>query len=157
MMFFLRNVLFNCARNDDECYENDVTENIRDKMEILKNLSRVSFRCGCWEERVRERAFILISNIFVLANFPVILSSLIFFLQVSTNVWFQVGSSFSAPEILKCQPYGHAVDWYALGVVACLMLTDEVNDLIFDFPWDSVHRHYTRTDGGVPFPHRNRG
>ncbi|KAJ8946843.1 hypothetical protein NQ318_006753 [Aromia moschata] len=29
----------------------------------------------------------------------------------------------SAPEILATEPYGHAVDWWSLGVVACLMLT----------------------------------
>lgn len=34
-----------------------------------------------------------------------------------------------APEILNGDAYGHAVDWYALGVVACRMLTDKVKIL----------------------------
>lgn len=33
-----------------------------------------------------------------------------------------------APEILNGESYGHAVDWFALGVVACRMLTDQVSD-----------------------------
>ncbi|XP_066246705.1 serine/threonine-protein kinase S6KL [Euwallacea similis] len=30
---------------------------------------------------------------------------------------------YMAPEILQMQPYGHSVDWWSLGVIACLMLT----------------------------------
>ncbi|GBP50212.1 hypothetical protein EVAR_97214_1 [Eumeta japonica] len=30
-----------------------------------------------------------------------------------------------APEVLSREPYGHAVDWWSLGVVACRMLTGE--------------------------------
>ncbi|XP_017094599.2 serine/threonine-protein kinase S6KL isoform X1 [Drosophila bipectinata] len=32
---------------------------------------------------------------------------------------------YMAPEILCGEPYGHAVDWWALGVIACQMLTRE--------------------------------
>lgn len=33
----------------------------------------------------------------------------------------------SAPEILNGEMYGHAVDWWAIGVVACRMFTNEVS------------------------------
>ncbi|XP_049817221.1 serine/threonine-protein kinase S6KL [Aethina tumida] len=32
---------------------------------------------------------------------------------------------YMAPEILELQPYNHAVDWWSLGVLACLMLTNK--------------------------------
>ncbi|KAH8291708.1 hypothetical protein KR018_011429, partial [Drosophila ironensis] len=32
---------------------------------------------------------------------------------------------YMAPEILCGEPYGHAVDWWALGVIACQMLTEK--------------------------------
>ncbi|XP_057661089.1 serine/threonine-protein kinase S6KL-like [Diorhabda carinulata] len=32
---------------------------------------------------------------------------------------------FMAPEIMAAEPYGHAVDWWSLGVLACLMLTNK--------------------------------
>ncbi|XP_077286044.1 autophagy-related protein 101 isoform X1 [Arctopsyche grandis] len=31
---------------------------------------------------------------------------------------------YMAPEIANREPYGHAVDWWSLGVIACRMLTD---------------------------------
>ncbi|XP_014367357.2 serine/threonine-protein kinase S6KL [Papilio machaon] len=48
--------------------------------------------------------------------------------------WLSIGSrtttlcgtlKYMAPEILSREPYGHAVDWWSLGVLACRMLTDE--------------------------------
>lgn len=38
---------------------------------------------------------------------------------------------FTAPEILENEPYGHAVDWWALGVLACQMYTGEVSGFSF--------------------------
>ncbi|CAH0564536.1 unnamed protein product [Brassicogethes aeneus] len=32
---------------------------------------------------------------------------------------------YMAPEVLTLKPYGHAVDWWSLGVLACLMLTNK--------------------------------
>lgn len=32
---------------------------------------------------------------------------------------------YMAPEVISLQPYGHAVDWWALGVIACQMLTSK--------------------------------
>ncbi|EDV99858.1 GH12172 [Drosophila grimshawi] len=46
--------------------------------------------------------------------------------------WLKLGASthticgtfkYMAPEILCGEPYGHAVDWWALGVIVCQMLT----------------------------------
>lgn len=34
-----------------------------------------------------------------------------------------------APEILAGEPYGHAIDWWALGVLACRMYTGEYPQL----------------------------
>ncbi|XP_028148616.2 serine/threonine-protein kinase S6KL isoform X1 [Diabrotica virgifera virgifera] len=48
--------------------------------------------------------------------------------------WLSYGSTtkticgtlrYMAPEILATEPYGHAVDWWSLGVLACLMLTNK--------------------------------
>ncbi|RVE50889.1 hypothetical protein evm_004456 [Chilo suppressalis] len=48
--------------------------------------------------------------------------------------WLSVGSrtttlcgtlKYMAPEVLSREPYGHAVDWWSLGVIACRMLTNE--------------------------------
>lgn len=52
------------------------------------------------------------------------------------TICLRVGKTFSpsrivtAPEILCGEPYGHAVDWWALGVIACQMLTQKVSDQI---------------------------
>lgn len=35
---------------------------------------------------------------------------------------------FSAPEVLSREPYGHAVDWWSLGVLACCMLCGQVSE-----------------------------
>ncbi|XP_044760618.1 serine/threonine-protein kinase S6KL [Coccinella septempunctata] len=32
---------------------------------------------------------------------------------------------YMAPEILEYKPYGHAVDWWSLGVLTCIMLTSK--------------------------------
>ncbi|KAJ4439210.1 hypothetical protein ANN_07329 [Periplaneta americana] len=49
--------------------------------------------------------------------------------------WLKYGSrttticgtrQYMAPEVLSMEPYGHAVDWWSLGVVACCLLTGEV-------------------------------
>lgn len=37
----------------------------------------------------------------------------------------------SAPEVIGLQPYGHAADWWSLGVLACLMLTNKVEYIHF--------------------------
>lgn len=37
----------------------------------------------------------------------------------------------TAPEVLSREPYGHAADWWSLGVLTCRMLTDEVRDELF--------------------------
>ncbi|XP_037294477.1 serine/threonine-protein kinase S6KL isoform X2 [Manduca sexta] len=48
--------------------------------------------------------------------------------------WLSVGSrtntlcgtlKYMAPEVLSREPYGHAVDWWSLGVIVCRMLTGE--------------------------------
>ncbi|XP_055605481.1 serine/threonine-protein kinase S6KL [Uranotaenia lowii] len=48
--------------------------------------------------------------------------------------WLSIGSrtrtlcgtlQYMAPEILTGEPYGHAIDWWALGVLACRMYTSE--------------------------------
>ncbi|XP_028166068.1 serine/threonine-protein kinase S6KL isoform X1 [Ostrinia furnacalis] len=48
--------------------------------------------------------------------------------------WLSIGSrtstlcgtlKYMAPEVLGREPYGHAVDWWSLGVIACRMLTNE--------------------------------
>ncbi|XP_047533579.1 serine/threonine-protein kinase S6KL [Vanessa atalanta] len=48
--------------------------------------------------------------------------------------WLSIGSrtttlcgtlKYMAPEVLHREPYGHAVDWWSLGVIACRMLTGE--------------------------------
>lgn len=49
---------------------------------------------------------------------------------------------FTAPEILENEPYGHAVDWWALGVLACQMYTGEVSGFSF-FP--SIHIQFAQT------------
>ncbi|CAG9102798.1 unnamed protein product [Plutella xylostella] len=33
--------------------------------------------------------------------------------------------STGTPEVLSGEPYGHAADWWSLGVLACRMLTNE--------------------------------
>ena len=38
----------------------------------------------------------------------------------------KVSSIISAPEVVSMEPYGHAVDWWSLGVVACCMLSGQV-------------------------------
>jgi len=38
----------------------------------------------------------------------------------------KVSSIISAPEVVSMAPYGHAVDWWSLGVVACCMLSGQV-------------------------------
>ncbi|XP_065088502.1 serine/threonine-protein kinase S6KL [Ochlerotatus camptorhynchus] len=52
--------------------------------------------------------------------------------------WLSIGSRtrtlcgtlhYMAPEILNSEPYGHAVDWWALGVLACQMYTGEYPQL----------------------------
>lgn len=37
----------------------------------------------------------------------------------------------TAPEILSGEMYGHAIDWWALGVIACRMMTNKVSGLFF--------------------------
>lgn len=44
----------------------------------------------------------------------------------------------AAPEILNGEAYGHAVDWYALGVVACRMLTDKVISIVFICVFENI-------------------
>ncbi|XP_059052242.1 serine/threonine-protein kinase S6KL [Achroia grisella] len=49
--------------------------------------------------------------------------------------WLSIGSrtttlcgtlKYMAPEVLGREPYGHAVDWWSLGVIICRMLINEV-------------------------------
>lgn len=48
------------------------------------------------------------------------ISHFIFYIRIS-------GKDFvSAPEVFNLQPYGHAADWWSLGVIACVMLTGKV-------------------------------
>jgi serine/threonine protein kinase len=35
-------------------------------------------------------------------------------------------SLYLAPEVVSMEAYGHAVDWWSLGVVACCMLSGQV-------------------------------
>ncbi|XP_055532144.1 serine/threonine-protein kinase S6KL [Wyeomyia smithii] len=52
--------------------------------------------------------------------------------------WLSIGSrtktlcgtlQYMAPEILSGEPYGHAIDWWAMGVLACRMYTGEYPEL----------------------------
>ncbi|XP_026327706.1 serine/threonine-protein kinase S6KL [Hyposmocoma kahamanoa] len=65
--------------------------------------------------------------------------------------WLSIGSrtttlcgtlKYMAPEILSREPYGHAVDWWSLGVLACRMLTGE-------FPTPTVTPNATTSERGV--------
>ncbi|KAH8287097.1 hypothetical protein KR054_002504 [Drosophila jambulina] len=47
-------------------------------------------------------------------------------LKLGANTHTMCGTfKYMAPEILLGEPYGHAVDWWALGVIACQMLTQK--------------------------------
>ncbi|KAK4874731.1 hypothetical protein RN001_014091 [Aquatica leii] len=37
---------------------------------------------------------------------------------------------YMAPEVLRFEEYGHAVDWWSLGVIACLMITGQYPKVI---------------------------
>lgn len=39
---------------------------------------------------------------------------------------YEINSFCVAPEVVSMEPYGHAVDWWSLGVVACCMLSGQV-------------------------------
>ncbi|XP_053685793.1 serine/threonine-protein kinase S6KL [Sabethes cyaneus] len=52
--------------------------------------------------------------------------------------WLSIGSrtqtlcgtlQYMAPELLSGEPYGHAIDWWAMGVLACRMYTGEYPEL----------------------------
>ncbi|XP_026761786.1 serine/threonine-protein kinase S6KL [Galleria mellonella] len=62
--------------------------------------------------------------------------------------WLSIGSrtstlcgtlKYMAPEVLSREPYGHAVDWWSLGVIVCRMLTNE-------YPTPAVVRRATEFD-----------
>ncbi|CAH1108502.1 unnamed protein product [Psylliodes chrysocephalus] len=53
---------------------------------------------------------------------------------------------YMAPEILATEPYGHAVDWWSLGILACLMLTNEYPSP----PVDSEPSPEERKPGSLP-------
>ncbi|KAG8282074.1 ATP binding [Homalodisca vitripennis] len=44
---------------------------------------------------------------------------------------------FMAPEVFE-QNYGHAADWWSLGVVACLLLTGQVGTVLFNRKGDGL-------------------
>jgi serine/threonine protein kinase len=39
--------------------------------------------------------------------------------------------SLIAPELMRLMPYGHAVDWWALGIIAYCLLDGQVGALFF--------------------------
>ncbi|CAG9863547.1 unnamed protein product [Phyllotreta striolata] len=50
---------------------------------------------------------------------------------------------YMAPEIFSTEPYGHAVDWWSLGVLACLMLTNQ-------YPTPPVDQEENQPAGSLP-------
>ncbi|XP_049873177.1 serine/threonine-protein kinase S6KL [Pectinophora gossypiella] len=67
--------------------------------------------------------------------------------------WLSIGSrtttlcgtlKYMAPEILSREPYGHAVDWWSLGVVLCRMLTDE-------YPTPALSKRATKCEDTTDF------
>lgn len=59
------------------------------------------------------------------------------------NVFFLNPSPVvSAPEILAGLEYGHGVDWWSLGVIACLMLTGKVRCVLDGFALTMQHSNH---------------
>jgi serine/threonine protein kinase len=49
---------------------------------------------------------------------------------INPGSYFPCVIKIVAPEMLKSEKYGHAVDWYALGAVLCALLLSKVNFLL---------------------------
>lgn len=55
---------------------------------------------------------------------------------------------YIAPEVLSQEPYGHAVDWWSLGVLACCMLCGEFPEAAVDLRGGGAEAG----DGAAPVP-----
>ncbi|XP_053950523.1 serine/threonine-protein kinase S6KL-like isoform X1 [Anastrepha ludens] len=74
-------------------------------------------------------------NILLTTNFHIKLT------DFGLSKWLRLGATtrtmcgtfqYMAPEVLRGEPYGHAVDWWSLGMLACQMLIQTFFDFIFN-------------------------
>lgn len=64
-----------------------------------------------------------------------------YLLQVSKLVLFCF-IIFTAPEILRGEPYSHSVDWWSLGIIICQMFIKKVRVLLLFFCKFMVSSNY---------------
>uniref|UniRef100_A0A0A1X1X0 Serine/threonine-protein kinase AtPK2/AtPK19 n=1 Tax=Zeugodacus cucurbitae TaxID=28588 RepID=A0A0A1X1X0_ZEUCU len=71
-------------------------------------------------------------NILLTANFHIKIT------DFGLSKWLRLGATtrtmcgtfqYMAPELLRGEPYGHAVDWWSLGILACQMLIHKSPDI----------------------------